>query len=597
MKLLVVCCLLLVVSGSFLAQENRDKKLEQLKSRTDIKVSEIEKDILKLEYPSGKVLYKNISDYKHLESNIQKQVYSPIFDSTIIDLRTIDTTLYYQKYKFWQEVPIHNWDFDYLRIGDVNTNGKTELYGSRKFFDSDSEPITVYELNESEIYQAVFQYDSVYIARSIFDVDKDGKEEVQLTLPPIFGNDLPNQQRFFSKHADTSLASELNFIFAPFTPQGNQLNDIFLGDLDQDENTDLLFVRTNQPRALIYIYEYNSGVNNFDSIYRFEVNDPIDIGVGGFSVGDFDSDGKKDVVFSTVYGKVFVVENGGDNQYTDVWQGSVESNNAYIHTWTNDIDKNGKPEFWVLADAYYNGIGTTRVTIFETNGDNSYQAVGRIDLVGVFSFYAGNMEVIDIDGDGTEEVAICIDGYFMLLKFNGTVNHHTYEVYYIKKNELDTSVEYQTYFGATMFDVENDGEMEILISMAHTIPVQPPIYNRSRGVTKIYKPDSTTSVDDETIVPFILELHQNYPNPFNPVTNIRFGTNQTSKVSLRVYNVLGKEIITMLESEISPGNYTIDWEARDSNGLLLPSGVYFIKLSANNTAGNYTQVIKALLLK
>jgi len=67
--------------------------------------------------------------------------------------------------------------------------------------------------------------------------------------------------------------------------------------------------------------------------------------------------------------------------------------------------------------------------------------------------------------------------------------------------------------------------------------------------------------------------------------------------SIKVFNILGKEITTLLNKELSPGSYTIDWEARDSNGQLLPSGVYLIRLTANNNAGNYTQTIKTLLLK
>ncbi len=126
MKLVFVCCLLFVVSSFFFAQnryETRNEKLEQLKTRIDIKVTEIEPNILKLEYPGGKVRYKNIADYQHQASSIQQQVYSPTFDSTIIDLTTIDTTIYYHKYSFWREVPISNGDFDYLRIADVNNNG------------------------------------------------------------------------------------------------------------------------------------------------------------------------------------------------------------------------------------------------------------------------------------------------------------------------------------------------------------------------------------------------------------------------------------------------------------------------------------------
>jgi hypothetical protein len=51
-------------------------------------------------------------------------------------------------------------DFDYLRVGDVNKNGKTELYGARKFFQTDYEPVTVYELNDRGIFEPIFQYDS-----------------------------------------------------------------------------------------------------------------------------------------------------------------------------------------------------------------------------------------------------------------------------------------------------------------------------------------------------------------------------------------------------------------------------------------------------
>lgn len=300
MKKVIVCCLLFVVSGFVLAQSTtsgKDEKLQQLKSGSNIKVTEIEKDILKLEYPNGKLLYKNIADYQHRESSIQQPVYSPTYDSTIIDLTTIDTTLYYQKYSFWQEVPIHNSDFDCLRIGDVNNNGRPELYGSRKFFQSDFEPITVYELNNAKIFEDIYQYDSVFIARSIYDVDRDGREEVLLTLPPLFG--IGSQQRFFSKDSDSSLATTLNFIFNPDLPY--QLDDPTLGEFDDDQKTDLVFDKASN----VYIFEYNPIINNFDSVFHFLVPDPIDLGVGGYSVGDFDIDGKTDIVFSTVWGKGF----------------------------------------------------------------------------------------------------------------------------------------------------------------------------------------------------------------------------------------------------------------------------------------------------
>ena len=568
--------------------ETKEEKLEKLKSRTDIKVTEIQKDILKLEYPNGKVLYKNISDYQYPESSIQHPVYSPTYDSTIIDLRTIDTTLYYQKYDFWQEVPISNGDFEYVRIGDVNNNDKPELYGLRKFFLSQAEPITIYELNSSNNFVPLYQYDSVYLARSIFDVDNDENEEVLLTLPPIYDT-VGNQQRFFSKDNDSSFATRLNFTLTYYGHQpgvGSQLNDIMMGNFDEDQFTDLIFSTSGY--SDVHIFEYSPSINNFDSVYRFDIND-MPPEKGGFSVGDFDLDGKADFVFGTISGKVYVIENEGDNQYTNSWQGSIESNNAYIHTWTHDIDKNGKPEFWVLGDAYYGGVGTTRLTIFETNGDNSYEAVGRVDLVGIFSFYAGNMQAVDIDNDGRDEVAVCIDENFLILKFNGSENHHTYEVYYLKQNELATNEVGSNYYGAILYDLLNEGNYEILISMNHIIPQQS-IY---RHLTRIYKPDSITFIDDEKPVPTSIELYQNYPNPFNPATKVNFNLSKASWVWLKIYNILGEEIKLLLDESLPAGEHSVQWNGKDDKGNILPGGVYFIQLKA----GEYRHTIKAVLLK
>lgn len=600
MKLTFVIGLLIMLNCIFNAQvkyTTKEAKLLQLKNRNDIKVTDIEKDIIKLEYPNGNVRYKNIGDFQHQVSGIKQPEYSPTYDSTIIDITTIDTTLYYQKYSFWQEVPLSNLDFSYLRIGDVNNNGTPELYGRRRLFNSNPEPVTVYELNESATFEEIFQYDSVLLMKNIYDVDKDEQYEIHTLGQYVDSVDtntfnLVNIFPFFKKSAYTSLAQELSFAFEPWRSNNSQQNDNYLGDWDGDEFTDQIFIVPCCPPR-INIYEYNPLIPNFDSVYQFDYGS-LDLYYGGFAIGDFDSDGKTEFFAGSIHGKVLAIENCGNNCYAPNWQGMVETYNAYLLTETDDLDKNGKKEIWVGGDAYYNGIGTTRLTIFETNGDNSYQVVGRIDLVGIMSFYAGNMQPIDIDNDGAAEVAVCIDDNFLILKFNGSKDHHTYEIYYTKKNELITEEEYQVYFGATMYDLNNDGKYEILISMAHTIQ-EPNIISRS--VTKIYKPDSLTSVISDAIIPNSINLNQNYPNPFNPITKIRFEINQFSITSIKVFNILGKEIETLLEKELSPGNYTIDWEAKGSNGQLLSSGTYLIRLSAISKAGNYTQTIKALLLK
>ena len=215
---------------------------------------------------------------------------------------------------------------------------------------------------------------------------------------------------------------------------------------------------------------------------------------------------------------------------------------------------------------------------------------GRIDLVGVFSFDAGTMQAVDIDNDGIDEVADCIDGNFLILKFNGSQNHQTYEVYYIKQNELATEEVGSYYYGAVMYDLLNNGKKEILISMNHIL-YQQGIY---RHLTRVYKSDTLTSIaDDKFSIPRSIILYQNYPNPFNPATQIKFALNQSSEVSIRIFNILGKEIRMLLKNDLPIGEHTIRWDGKDDKGDTLPGGVYFIQMKAVS----YQKTIKAVLLK
>jgi GH35 family endo-1,4-beta-xylanase len=89
-------------------------------------------------------------------------------------------------------------------------------------------------------------------------------------------------------------------------------------------------------------------------------------------------------------------------------------------------------------------------------------------------------------------------------------------------------------------------------------------------------------------LPTEYELEQNYPNPFNPTTNIRYSIIKTTNVTLRVYDILGRLVKTLVNTEQAPGNYTIIFNAQN-----LASGVYFYRLNA----GNYNMTKKLLLLK
>jgi photosystem II stability/assembly factor-like uncharacterized protein len=103
--------------------------------------------------------------------------------------------------------------------------------------------------------------------------------------------------------------------------------------------------------------------------------------------------------------------------------------------------------------------------------------------------------------------------------------------------------------------------------------------------------DSTftvTSVDDKITIFKDFFLYQNYPNPFNPSTNIQYAVSNRQFISLKIYDVLGNEIETLVNEEKPAGTYEITWYAEQ-----LPSGVYFYQLKAEE----FISVKKMLLLK
>jgi hypothetical protein len=89
-------------------------------------------------------------------------------------------------------------------------------------------------------------------------------------------------------------------------------------------------------------------------------------------------------------------------------------------------------------------------------------------------------------------------------------------------------------------------------------------------------------------------LGQNYPNPFNPTTTIRYSIAEAGHVSLRVYNVAGQLVRTLVDEHQAPGRVRpVTWDGRNSAGQSVSSGVYFYKLT---TAG-FTKTRKMVLLK
>ena len=97
-----------------------------------------------------------------------------------------------------------------------------------------------------------------------------------------------------------------------------------------------------------------------------------------------------------------------------------------------------------------------------------------------------------------------------------------------------------------------------------------------------------TGMEPPTGLPAEMELSQNYPNPFNPSTTIQWTVPTTSKVTLKIFNPLGQEVGTLVDSDMEAGEYRTTWDARG-----FTTGAYFYRLQIGNTV----QTRKLVLVK
>ncbi|MFC1481240.1 FlgD immunoglobulin-like domain containing protein [Candidatus Neomarinimicrobiota bacterium] len=103
----------------------------------------------------------------------------------------------------------------------------------------------------------------------------------------------------------------------------------------------------------------------------------------------------------------------------------------------------------------------------------------------------------------------------------------------------------------------------------------------------------TLVINASDLIPTEFALHQNYPNPFNPTTILEFDLPRQVDASLKVYDIMGREVITIVNESMVPGYHRLAWNGRTNNGQQVPSGLYIARL----VTAEYSKTIKMVLLK
>ncbi len=321
----------------------------------------------------------------------------------------------------------------------------------------------------------------------------------------------------------------------------------------------------------------------------------------GGIVADLDKD-KNDEVYFPLYGggspndgALFVVDYkpGDDVQKADsthaikVWSGvSQTTTGAPFSSFTGvvaDLDRNGKQEILVgssypsnVVAIEYKGTGSIRDSnnyirkVYYTGESDNYGTIVYSDSLGVKKdtaktagsgegFVSKMTKPADLDGDGKQEI---------VLPYQAIIDSVTY----------------------TWRHWSNDSAKFLVDSTKK-------LSNPKKWGFRILESDIVGSVNNRdltVITPNDYQLLQNYPNPFNPTTTISFVLPLAKKVTLRVYDMLGKEVVTLANNqEYTKGTHNLSWNGKDQNGKTVASGAYIAKMSAGNVEKN----VKMMLLK
>lgn len=574
----IILTLIIISSLVYPQSELLKEQIEKLES-LGVSITEIQKNEFRFEYPNGKVIFKNCNERGDIS------IENSIYDSLIIDLSTININQYQHLYRVWRTIPITS--ERKLVICDSDKNGKMEIYSTYARPLPIYEPeVRVYEYNNDSTFSFIWEYeDTLTDIRDVGDIDNDG-------LLEIVGRNKTNKMIGFKQDSLNKKILKKHFVYSPFG-QHFQPNDNVFYDINNDGMLEMIYYLAAGGDSVWsysnHIAKFDTAIQNFNLCFYHRISyiSPSASYTNGISTGDFDNNGKGNFATGSFYGKFLVFEHVQADSYRVQYQENLATYNAYFTTFSPDLDGNGKPEIWIGGDFLTQTSGITRLYVFEPDGNGAYNKVFRIDILGLFELEGSNMQTIDVDNDGQKEVMLQ-NGRLMFFFKNDGINRYKLD-FFLKNPIIDSSYNLAAINGTYISDLDYDTIPEIFTQNYVYYPLSGPEF-----LTFILKRNKLMDVDEELFNNnFEYILNPNFPNPFNSETKISFEIPKQSNVRIKVYNTIGKEIITLLNDELTEGKYTVSWNGEDARGQTLNTGVYFIRV----TSGNYIQTVKAILLK
>jgi hypothetical protein len=391
------------------------------------------------------------------------------------------------------------------------------------------------------------------------DFNLDGHIDVAV------GNSINNKLTVFLGDGTGSFSSIQNYV------ADNGVRGVSIADVNGNGFMDII---TTNRIASNYSILLNNGDGTFASPMIFEGNGN---GETGCATSDVNGDGILDLFIATLGSDELILLLGdGDGGFHFSDKVSVGTNSNPWMIAAGDVNLDGIPDV-VSANS---GSSTLSVVFADVNGNLSAPVnypTGSFPLA---------IDLGDIDGDGDLEVVTSnfVTADFTLYENDGAGN-------FINRRNFEADSAGSC---TVLHDRDNDGDMDMTG------------IDEMDDLLILFTNDNFVNVEDEDISPENFILHQNYPNPFNPSTKIKFtiptplnlpfnkGGKTGSVVTLKVFDVLGNELATLVNEDLPAGDYEVEFDVRATHPIALTSGIYFYQLKVGES---FIDVKKMILMK